>query len=898
MALHARLVGRTLAGEYLGSIPLPLEASIDLSRHDCAVATVSYPVSGPRSELISREGAIWAVEVAEDTGEWIEPPNARFFTNTTGDDKLSRTRVWQIGGVHVGWRILRGEIVGREGTINEDGYRVLSAVTPGQVMRELITTAQARGSLSGHAWGQHLTINFTATADSAGNAWPSLLTLSLPVQRSIGDVLDDLVEDGAVEFEWRGMELYLTAPGGLSRDRTLGRNPTVIRHFHVTEAPRQTSMVDACTDVDFSGDDGWHQAFGNPDSLAPLGRLVKPVSQGQTSTYATAKRRADIVLLEGREPKAQDTRAGSNSLGGPLPILDVRNGDRILLDSPTGPSVDVVGCNITFGAKETRWHWTLGTRLESTLARLRRKADLALTGAGVVGGDGTAPRPPGPDTRIPEQVVGLIAAPDTYIGADGNAVGRVVLQWTAVDHATDGTVLERLKRYEIYGRTTGEPSAKLITSVDGDTTTVEIDALAPGALWEYQVRAVSDGDQLGELSAIVTVAIDPDLDAPYRPTPPLLTASAGTITIRWDGKGEGAVAEDPLDMPPDLRSVNVWSYGTSLANPPTYVGSLDGTSEGDSIIVTGIASGSTYYFDLTAIDRSGNVSARSDEAHIVGRSVADDPEVVNELGASLVADSAWIGSLRAVIVTADMFKGQRFELSDGGVFTSGPTDTDRWELSGTGLVEYDEQNRKMASWEPGQGIRLYNTAGQVTTQLSTQDYGLSVRNPRNNVLTPASSIIFGGTMNQSGAPADWISLGLYPNQASGWIESSVAADIFTWDHAGGRAVVWFSFEAYSTLNGVNPPVNLVQKAFRIKRVSDGVTVYDSSGNLNGISSPPGLPQHNDDDNAYFQGNLFCAFILAPDTYRFVPMYRIGTSASGSGIGYTSIRQRSVAIAQW
>lgn len=72
--------------------------------------------------------------------------------------------------------------------------------TPGQIMLDAITEAQARGALAGFA------VDFTAFNDSLGNPWPFLEGYSVAIGSSVLDMLKGLVDQGHVD--WR------VKPGG------------------------------------------------------------------------------------------------------------------------------------------------------------------------------------------------------------------------------------------------------------------------------------------------------------------------------------------------------------------------------------------------------------------------------------------------------------------------------------------------------------------------------------------------------------------------------------------------------------------------------------------------------------------------------------------------------------
>ncbi|GAB3304336.1 hypothetical protein EK0264_03775 [Epidermidibacterium keratini] len=898
--LAVRLVARTFEGKRIGSIPSPSSVRADLPALDLSTCMVSYAADATRSSLIDRDGAVWCVETASidgvELGEWVEPAGARFFTMNRGWNRTGGIRLWQIDGVSIGY-VLGGEIVGRTiGKEDKDGNRAIGTTNAGALMRALIVNGKARQSANGLRWFAPLVINFDGNRDSAGQPWTTSMPITLPPQRSIAEVLAQLVRNGLCEYEWQGLELRIYREGTMLRDRSTGRNPVVLRDATSTDAPEKSTLVDMATDVDVVGDDGKSWTFAGTDPVAPLGRIVRTVSQGSVSVDATAQLYADRLLIPGAKPRTQYTRASSNAAGGRLPVLDVANGDRVLIQTDEGrEAVDVVGTSFGLEADEVTWHWTLGTRLDGILTKIQRRADLALEGAGVAGGDGMPPRPPGPDTSTPAKVGAVVRSTRTYLDVSGRVRGAVQLSWPAVVEDVAGNVMERVGSYEIFGRTSGEASARLVGTVPGDVTTITLDDLEPAARWEYTVRAVSPAGIAGAPSDLIVIDVEDDTEAPYSPTAPVLSTSAGTIMVRWDGKGVGPNTGDPIDMPPDLRAIIVRDYGTNPDNPtPARLGAIAGVTDGDFVLALQRTSGERYYFDLIAVDHTGNESAPSAKSSIVARSVADDPEIVNALGAALVADSAWIGELTAVVVTVDMLKGKRVE---GGTVATGPVNTARVELAPGGIYQRDAQNRAVGSWEPNSGIRIFNPAnGQLQTQLNGEGYALSVRNPLSGNMTPVSSIIFGGAMATNDAlfvptqPPSTVSIwGSPPNES------------ITWDHAGGRAVVWWMCYATATLRESGVAIQRIDMAFRLYRVSDGALYWDSSQEASGggMLTMFGQPEPLNSDDATFSGSMMYPFTLPPDRYRWVPIFRCTSGMGPSGaLARAYIRRRSAAIGQW
>ncbi len=173
---------------------------------------------------------------------------------------------------------------GNPGPIHLDDWvfaEGMSAASPGTIIDDLLTLAQARGSLT---W---LTTTFTSTLDTAGNAWniaPDLSALSLTAQhgKSLATVLRDLARRG-VEWRvfWNGTswELGLWRPYafpsfdyGMGTDRTLDDSPALHIGQGVTQGPVKFNEPSANV-VFAEGKDGLWTVKTDATSIAAWGRI-------------------------------------------------------------------------------------------------------------------------------------------------------------------------------------------------------------------------------------------------------------------------------------------------------------------------------------------------------------------------------------------------------------------------------------------------------------------------------------------------------------------------------------------------------------------------------------------------------------------------------------------------
>jgi hypothetical protein len=110
------------------------------------------------------------------------------------------------------------------------------APTPGQILNTLVTEAQARGALSGWSFGG----SFSATTDSAGNAWASSEEFAVKVGDSLLSVLRALVDSELVDFRTNAtgktLSVYNYGAATGSSGVTLAAGTNLLELTHTSEA--------------------------------------------------------------------------------------------------------------------------------------------------------------------------------------------------------------------------------------------------------------------------------------------------------------------------------------------------------------------------------------------------------------------------------------------------------------------------------------------------------------------------------------------------------------------------------------------------------------------------------------------------------------------------------------
>jgi fibronectin type 3 domain-containing protein len=214
--------------------------------------------------------------------------------------------------------------------------------------------------------------------------------------------------------------------------------------------------------------------------------------------------------------------------------------------------------------------------------------------------------------------VALPGAPASLTATGGNA--QVSLRWSASNGAVS---------YDIYRSTTsgGEGSTPFMTGV---TATTFIDTgLAAGTTYYYQVSAVNAAGQSSkstEASATTQVSLPA--------TPANLTATGGNaqVSVSW-GASNGAVSYDIY------RSTTSGGEGST----PFKTG-VTGTSFTD----TGLTNGTTYFYQVTAVDAAGQSSKSAEASATPHATLPGAPASLTASAGNANVDLTWSASSGAV----------------------------------------------------------------------------------------------------------------------------------------------------------------------------------------------------------------------------------------------------------
>ncbi|WP_158852837.1 hypothetical protein [Saccharothrix deserti] len=588
MSFDVRLVAHAPNGDRLGILPTPLSVEVGVPLDDVASLRLSYALGAPGAELLAAPVEVAVETYDPDAGTWSEIDGGRFLRIKRSGNLTDPTGARAFELPAYSW-LLRKARLWPSAHDNAEGKRPFLSATAGTILATLLVEARGRGALPG------VTIDFTPAADSARQPWAKVLTIFYEPGIDVLAVLDNLAEQGVVDWTMYGRTLRVfNADATLARDLTTGDNPVDLRLGRdITDAPDTATLEDVASAVYVKGEGPARLELVNPNAPAPWGRWESFITQGGVRDEGTMRLLAEAELDRTGRERVQVTRALAFTAAKWLPFRHYRPGDYVLAPGDTGALVPLRVRQITLTRDQTG---TLGGNLVLNDRFLEREIRLAKRTAGIVGGSttdggsGARPAPDGPDPRDPAAPQGLIVSTAAYLDSDGAARGQITATWGTVDKATDGTAIE-VSRYELYQRpnVVGLPWSKLTetTHPDNSASSSPYDV---GTEWAFKVRAISRAGVLGPWSAPYAVTIAADAEAPPTPSTPNLSTRLGTIHVTWDGRGSAGET-----MPSDFSHVDVWMQATgSTLWSETWPDAARLDPNTWSVLHTAVAESNTY----------------------------------------------------------------------------------------------------------------------------------------------------------------------------------------------------------------------------------------------------------------------------------------------------------------
>jgi hypothetical protein len=553
-----RLVAYAPDGARLGLLPTPLSVDLAVPLDDIGSLRLSYALGAPGAAMLAAPVEVAVETYDPDTATWSEILDGRFLRIKRSGNVTDPTGVRAFELPAYAWMLRKARLY-PSAHDNAEGKRPFPSATAGTILATLITEAKARGVLPG------LVLGFTPSTDSAGQPWAKVLTIAYEPGIDVLAVLDNLAEQGVVDWTMSGRTLHVVnADTTLARNLAGGDTPVDLRLGRdITDAPDTGTLEDLASAVYVKGEGTARLELVNPNAPTPWGRWESFITQGGVRDEGTMRLLADAELDRTGRERVQVTRALVFTAAKWLPLRDYRPGDYLLAPDDSGHLAPLRVRQITLTRDQSG---TLGGNLVLNDRFIERELRLAKRTAGIVGGatadggSGARPAPEGPDPREPAAPAGLIVSTTAYLDSDGAARGQITATWGTVDKATDGTAIE-VAGYELYQRpnTVGLPWSSLTATQHPDNT-ASSSPYDVGSVWAFKVRALSRAGVIGPWSTPYAVTIAADAEAPPTPSTPSLSTRLGTIHVTWDGHGSAGET-----MPEDFSHLDVWMQATGSA---------------------------------------------------------------------------------------------------------------------------------------------------------------------------------------------------------------------------------------------------------------------------------------------------------------------------------------------
>jgi hypothetical protein len=298
-----------------------------------------------------------------------------------------------------------------------------------------------------------------------------------------------------------------------------------------------------------------------------------------TTNAAAAQRLAKMTLFRGREQAAFSAEFS-------MAAFDLEPGDIIALTIEkygwNEKEFEVTDWRLTPGADGTAMG--VGLRLRETSAAAY---DWLGDESAILGNNTFLP-----DPRLNLAVANIQAVPFTRQNGDGTTLVGARITWDAAQNAF-------VSGYEIQWRIATDPAYQSAPSPD---TSFDIMGLVSGQDYVVRVRALSSDGRKGMwASATFTGGGDDTI-----PNPPTNLRGVGgfqSIAIDWDAP----LLNTDASLLTDLAYYNLYRNTSADVNTAVYVGAAAGLRYLDG----GLGDDATYSYWVTAVDKSGNESAKS-----------------------------------------------------------------------------------------------------------------------------------------------------------------------------------------------------------------------------------------------------------------------------------------------
>lgn len=498
--------------------------------------------------------------------------------------------------------------------------------TPGTMIKTIVQRSQDRSKLLD--WDHS---SFTGVVDSNGQQWPSTADRSFNNGDSVLSVLQSLVDDGLVELAFDGFKLKAYVPSTLGR--TVPIETVFLRPgYSISEGSVDSDFSDFATDVYAIGEGDATAYVTRPELYSVLNgrRKTKFVQYGGITNKDLLKVLAQADLDRYGVKKLEDSLKIPHEIYQPFTDYNLYDWLTLSRGDDTNTLVQVKQISIQASGDNYSVGVSLGSLIDSLGERIQRRLD-AITGANA--GGGAVPSDKTAIKVAPSAPTNLSTEVQPYLD---NQLRRKVIamaDWSDVLTYSNGLPLANVDHYEVATKTGN--AADFGASLSVDTSSAVFSGYDPDTLFQFRVRAFTDGLASPWATSKAVSLIDNTPLVLAKPSVPVLTSRWQTVAVRWDGKNS-----DDSWPSTDTHGVEVHVYPASGFTPSTstYAGLIQitpGNRLGGLYTVSGLEPKTTYYIKFVPIGKQGTPGPASGESSITTSDLAVTPEQINAINTDL-----------------------------------------------------------------------------------------------------------------------------------------------------------------------------------------------------------------------------------------------------------------------
>lgn len=475
----------------------------------------------------------------------------------------------------------------------------------GKILSDFVTFAHNRGALS---W---LTYDFSATVDSAGNAWTSSIDMIFNVGVKYSDIVKSLVDASVVEVRVSGRTLQAYNVDTLGSDKTTGANPVrFMKGRDMKESPRKSSTRDLSTTVLLAGHNNVHvERTAGSGVLAQWGRREHYRNLSHVETAGALDAIGDALIAEIDQQLLEVTHSLFYEIDqNPQPVRDFNVGDWVLSDVGYGWERHRIKQWVV--SVDNQGHVEGSVTLNDLVNEQLNKVNRRLTDME----NGTVNN--GPSEKVDDGRPPAIPNPITLSTTSYTEFDQtrtiVTASWSAITTNSDGTSANDIAGYTARMQYNGDGFWRATKTVDNNTNSITFDNVDPGIVVVVQVECHDRYAHSSGFSANQTITTAIDTVAPLKPASPTLSSNVGTLRVQWSGldyQGNQQVA--------DYAGVEVHLSSGGPSFTPSSSTLFDKLTARSACATTitpsqGLVYNTQYWCRLVAVDTTGNKSTPSD----------------------------------------------------------------------------------------------------------------------------------------------------------------------------------------------------------------------------------------------------------------------------------------------